>query len=137
MATNLRLPATAVRRLDTEADGWLTTVRSDGQPQSSVIWFYSDDGTVWIRSQPNVGKIANIRHQPRVAFNLNSDGHGAGVVTLEGTAELVDDLPPGVRDEYIAKYERAIRGGPWTSPEQMLADFSTTIRITVERARAW
>jgi general stress protein 26 len=60
------------------------------------------DGTVWIRSQPATGKIANIRHQPRVAFNLNSDGQGAGV-TLEGTASFVDDLPPGVRDEYIAK----------------------------------
>jgi Pyridoxamine 5'-phosphate oxidase len=71
-------------------------------------------GTVWIRSQPATGKIANIRHQPRVAFNLNSDGQGAGV-TLKGTASFVDDLPPGVRDEYIAKYQQAIRGGPRTT----------------------
>lgn len=102
MATSLRLSAAALRRLQTEADAGLTTVRSDGQPQTSVIWFSWGDGTVWIRSQPATGKIANIRHQPRVAFNLNSDGQGAGV-TLEGTASFVDDLPPGVRDEYIAK----------------------------------
>ncbi|HEX2362851.1 MAG TPA: hypothetical protein VHI11_12325 [Jiangellaceae bacterium] len=46
MATNLRLSATALRRLQTEAHVWLTTVRSDCQPQTSVIWFWWDDGTV-------------------------------------------------------------------------------------------
>ncbi len=137
MATNLRLPATASRRLDTETDAWLTTVRSDGQPQSSVIWFCWDDGIVWIRSQPHAGKVANIRHQPRVAVNLNSDGHGDGVVTFEGTAELVDDLPAAVRDAYVAKYQHRIRHSLQMTPEQMLADYSTTIRISVQRVRAW
>jgi PPOX class probable F420-dependent enzyme len=137
MATNVRLPAAAVRRLDTEADAWLTTVRSDGQPQSSVIWFCWDDGIVWIRSQPQAGKISNIRHQRRVAVNLNSNGHGGGVVTLEGTAELVGELPTAVRDAYVAKYERTIRRSLRMRPEQMLADYSTSIRISVDRVRAW
>lgn len=34
---NLTLPAAARQRLRAETDAWLTTVRSDGQPQSSVI----------------------------------------------------------------------------------------------------
>jgi PPOX class probable F420-dependent enzyme len=137
MAPGMRLPDRALRRLAEEADGWLTTVRSDGQPQSSVIWFCWDDGVVWVRSQPTARKIANLRNQPRVAFNLNSDGRGGGVLTVEGTAELVDDLPPTVRDAYVAKYQRAMRHALRMTPEEALADYSTSIRISVDRARVW
>jgi PPOX class probable F420-dependent enzyme len=105
MVTDMTLPVSAKERLRMEADAWLTTMRSDGQPQSSVIWFWWDNGVMWIRSQPTAGKIANIRRQPRVSVNLNSNGHGDGVVTFEGTAELVDDFPTAVRVAYIAKYE--------------------------------
>jgi PPOX class probable F420-dependent enzyme len=136
MAT-LTLPATARQRLRAETDAWLTTVRSDGQPQSSVIWFCWQDGIVWIRCRPHAGKIANIRRRPQVAFNLNSNGHGGGVVTLEGTAELVDDLPTVVRDAYVAKYEKAIHRALRTTPAGMLADYSRSIRIVVDRVRAW
>jgi PPOX class probable F420-dependent enzyme len=137
MPTEVILPVRAERRMRTEADAWLTTVRSDRQPQSSVIWFCWNDAMVWIRSQPHAGKIANIRHQPRVSVNLNSNGHGGGVVTLEGIAEIVDELPADVRGAYVAKYEHAIRRSLGMTPEQMLAAYSTSIRISVERVRAW
>ncbi|HET6918091.1 MAG TPA: TIGR03667 family PPOX class F420-dependent oxidoreductase [Jiangellaceae bacterium] len=137
MVTDMTLPVSAKERLRTEADAWLTTVRSDGQPQSSVIWFWWDNGVMWIRSQPTAGKIANIRRQPRVSVNLNSNGHGDGVVTFEGTAELVDDFPTAVRVAYIAKYEHTIRRVLRMTPERMLADYSTSIRIPVDRVRAW
>jgi PPOX class probable F420-dependent enzyme len=137
MATNFSLPATAQQRLRTEADARLTTVRSDGQPQSSVIWFWWDDGIMWIRSQPRTAKIANIRHNARVSVTLNSDGRGEDVVTFEGRAELVDDLPDDVRAAYVEKYGRTIRTDQRITPEQMLADYSATIRIVVERARVW
>lgn len=137
MATNPRLPATAHQRLRSEADAWLTTVRSDGQPQSSVIWFWWEDGIVWIRSQPQTGKIVNIRKQPRVSVNLNSNGRGNDVVTFEGRAELVDDWPASARAGYIAKYERTMRRSLRITPDEMLADYSRTIRVAVERIRAW
>jgi PPOX class probable F420-dependent enzyme len=137
MAISQKLPATAQQRLRTEADAWLTTVRSDGQPQSSVIWFCWEDGVVWIRSQPRTAKIANVRHNARVSVNLNSNGRGDEVVTFEGRAELVDDLPTHVREAYVAKYGPTIRTDQRITPEQMLADYSMTIRVEVERSRAW
>jgi PPOX class probable F420-dependent enzyme len=137
MATNLRLPATARQRLRSEADAWLTTVRSDGQPQSSVIWFWWEEGVVWIRSQPQAGKIANIKREPHVSVNLNSNGRGGDVVTFEGRAELVDELPASARAGYIAKYERTIRRSLRMTPDEMLADYSTTIRVEADRVRAW
>ena len=104
MAITRKLPESAKQRLRDEPDAWLTSIRADGQPQSSVIWFWWDDGVVWIRSQPETRKLTNIRHQPRVSVNLNTDGHGGAVVTLEGTAELVADLPGAVREQYLMKY---------------------------------
>ena len=64
------------QRLNREAVAWLTSIRADGQPQSSPIWFYWDGTSLWIRSQAHAGKVANIAANPRVAFHLNSDEHG-------------------------------------------------------------
>lgn len=135
--TAVALPGKAIRRLLTERDAWLTTVRPDGQPQTSVVWCCWHDSALWIRSRPGARKVANIRAQPRVAVNLNSNGRGGDVVTLEGTAELVVDLPRQVRDAYIAKYARAIRTGLRMTPDEMLADYSASIRVDVRRARVW
>ena len=137
MAITRKLPESAKQRLRDEPDAWLTSIRADGQPQSSVIWFWWDDGGVWIRSQPETGKLTNIRHQPRVSVNLNTDGRGGAVVTLEGTAELVADLPGAVREQYLMKYGRQIRTSLRTTPQEFLADYSTTIRVEVDRVRAW
>jgi len=63
-------------RLDEEVVAWLTTVRPDGQPQSSIVWFLRDGDDLLIYSQENAGKLRNIAANPKVAFNLRSDEHG-------------------------------------------------------------
>jgi PPOX class probable F420-dependent enzyme len=76
----------AQARLETDLNGWLTTVRADGQPQSSLVWFLWDDGVIWIRSQVQTPKVRNLGNAGPVAFNLNSNDVGGDVVTLEGRA---------------------------------------------------
>jgi PPOX class probable F420-dependent enzyme len=124
------------RRLAEEGIGWLTTVSADGQPQSSPVWFLWDGASLWLRSQPHAGKVRNINANPRVAFHLADDGHGGGIVTIEGVASLTAAPPEGL-DAYVAKYEEEIRSALQTTPEQLAADYSTTIRITPARTRAW
>lgn len=137
MAAALELSDQARARLRDDAVAWLTTVRPEGQPQSSVIWFWWQDDTVWVRSQPGAAKVRNLRDAQQVALNLDSDGKGGDVVTLEGTATIVAELPDAVRDPYLRKYDRRIRDSIGTTPDAFLADYSTTIRIDVTRARAW
>jgi PPOX class probable F420-dependent enzyme len=55
----------ADRRLREEEVAWLTTVRSDGQPQSVPIWFLWDGETCLIYSQPGRQKLKNITRIPR------------------------------------------------------------------------
>jgi PPOX class probable F420-dependent enzyme len=124
------------RRLAGESVGWLTTVGANGQPQSSPVLFIWDGASLWLRSQAGAGKVRNIKANPRVAFHLADDGHGGNIITIEGTASL-EAGPTELLDAYLAKYDEAIRTALQTSPEQLAADYPTTIRITPTRTRAW
>ena len=77
-----------------EEISWMTTVRSDGQPQTVPVWFLWDDEGFLIYSQPNRQKLKNISQNPHVGLNLNSNDQGGDVVRLEGTARIADDAPP-------------------------------------------
>ena len=125
------------QRLTGEGVGWLTTAGADGQPQSSPVSFLWDGTALWLRSQAQAGKVRNIRANPRVAFHLADDGHGGNIVTIEGTASLEADLSEPLREAYFAKYGEDIRSALQTTPEQLAADYPTTIRVTPTRTRAW
>ena len=52
--------AHADRRLRSEQVAWLTTVRADGQAQSSPVWFLWDGETFLVYSQPGAPKVRNV-----------------------------------------------------------------------------
>jgi PPOX class probable F420-dependent enzyme len=124
------------QRLASESVAWLTTAGAEGQPQSSPVWFIWDGASLWLRSQAHAGKVRNIGANSRVAFHLADDGHGGNIITIEGTASL-EAPPPELFDAYLAKYDEPIRNALQTTPEQLAADYPTTIRITPTRTRAW
>ena len=124
------------RRLADEGVGWLTTAGAGGQPQSSPVWFVWDGASLWLRSQAQAGKVRNIKANPRVAFHLADDGNGGDIVTIEGLASL-EDAPAELLAAYITKYDDDIRRALQTTPEQLAADYPTTIRITPTRTRTW
>ncbi len=99
----------ADRRLREEGIIWLTTVRSDGQPQSVPVWFLWDGETFLIYSQPGRQKLKNIGRNLRVGLHLNSNACGGDVMRVEGTAEIVEDFPPATEiGEYVEKYRESI-----------------------------
>ena len=102
--------ARALRRLQTELIGWLTTVNPDGQPQASPIWFLWDGEELLIYSMTRAPRNGNIEDRPLVAFNLESGPEGEDVVTAEGEARIVPDEPPAsANPTYLAKYQRHAR----------------------------
>jgi PPOX class probable F420-dependent enzyme len=124
------------QRLAGERVAWLTTVRADGQPQSSPIWFVWDGESLWLRSQPRAGKVRNIEANPHVSFHLSDDGYGGNIVTVDGTASFTEP-PPDLLEAYLAKYDEPIRTALKMTPEQLAADYPITIRITPTRTRTW
>ncbi len=125
----------AEERLGREVVIWLTTVRADGQPQSSPVWFWWDGRDVWIWSLPGSGKVPNLRGQPRVSLHLEGDGTGGEIVTMEGTATFVDrpvlDVP-----QYVAKYHDLIEA-MGSDDERFAAGYSVGIRVTPTRTRVY
>jgi hypothetical protein len=71
-----------------------------------------------------------------VAFHLADDGNGGDIVTIEGLASL-EDAPADLLAAYVTKYDDDIRKALQTTPEQLAADYPTTIRITPTRTRTW
>jgi PPOX class probable F420-dependent enzyme len=128
--------ARAEERLRSEQVAWLTTVRADGQAQSSPVWFLWDGETFLLYSQPHAQKVRNIAVNPKVSLHLG-DVAGDDVVTLEGAAVVEPDAPRADHVEgYLAKYRAAIdRLG--SQPGPFARTYSTAIRVRPTRIRAW
>jgi PPOX class probable F420-dependent enzyme len=133
--------ARAEQRLRSEHEIWITTVRSDGQPQASPVGFLWDGTSFLIVSQPNSQKIRNLRGNPKVALHLDidreGDGSNGGILTLEGSATLdPDTLSETEAAVYVDKYQEAMRSAQLTA-EELFAEYSAVIRVVPTRTRAY
>jgi PPOX class probable F420-dependent enzyme len=130
--------ARVAERLRRERILWLTTVTRAGQPQTSPVWFLWDGDELLVYSRADTPRPHNIRANARVAANLDGNGDGGDVVTIEGEARIVRDRAPAadVPPEYLDKYASLIAEEGWTL-ESFLADYPVEIRIRPSRVRAW
>jgi PPOX class probable F420-dependent enzyme len=127
----------ADRRLRAEQVVWLTTVRADGQPQASPVWFLWDGETFLLYSQADAQKLRNLAGNPRVALHLDSDGVGGDVVSIEGTATVDPQAPPADQVEaYRAKYQERL-DALGSDPAALARDYPVAVRVRPDRARAW
>ena len=127
----------AEARLREETIIWLTTVRSDGQSQSVPVWFLWEGEAFLIYSRPGRQKLKNFGGNRRVGLHLNSNARGGDVVRVEGTAEVVQDVPPADEiGERVEKYrENIARIG--FDPDGFARTYSVALRVTPERWRVW
>jgi PPOX class probable F420-dependent enzyme len=125
------------RRLAEEQVIWLVTTDRSGTPQPNPIWFIMEGGTLLLYSQPGAAKVRHIQERPRVALNFNTDEGGEDVIVLLGSAAVDPAAPPVDQlPAYLAKYGAAIPG-IGSTPEKMAAEYSTAIRVTIERVRGF
>lgn len=118
-------------RLESDHYGWLTTVAKSGQPVPKLVWFYFDGTDVIVYSMPEAAKVRHIKAYPRVSLNLDSDGNGAGIVTIGGAATIdavdVDGRRDGpFWDKYKADAERF-------GLTEAFAAYNTRIKISVDK----
>jgi len=125
------------RRLADEMTIWLTTVGRDGTPQPNPVGFLWDGGdSLLTYSQTDARRLANIRRQPRVSLNFDSNG-GEDIVVLIGTAEMLDDYPAAPDNPtWLEKYGEAI-DARFGSVMRFAERFSVPVRIQLARVRGF
>jgi PPOX class probable F420-dependent enzyme len=89
-------------RLAGELNVWLCTVRRDGSPHVTPVWFVYGDGIWWIGCDGRSVKARNVAADPRVSLALEN---GAAPVVAEGVAQLHrGDFPAAVVEAFASKY---------------------------------
>lgn len=103
MSSMGQLSGDALARLSSEPVVWISTLRPDGSPHLTPVWFLFLDEVWWICTEARNRKVRNVDHDPRVALALPS-GHAP--LVAEGRATIHRrDFPPPVIAGFARKYD--------------------------------
>ena len=125
------------RQLQDELVVWLTTVSADGTPQPRLVWFYPEDDSILIYSQPGTAKLAHIARNPGVALSFNSDPAGDHMSVLTGTATIDGSAPKAIEHAaYLEKYRAGIEA-LGSTPEQFSEAYAVPVRVRIAKLRGF
>ncbi len=98
----IELSGEAITRLRAERNLWIATVRPDGRPHLTPVWYVWTGGKFYICIQSSSVKAANLRETADVALSLEAGGHP---VICEGLAvPVLSDWPRNVCEIFQTKY---------------------------------
>ena len=129
-----QIPEKFNERIETSAYVWFTTVRADGMPQPTPVWYARDGDTFLIYTTPGSQKVNNIRANSKVALGWSNEDAGEYVVVM-GEASFNEGTPaPSKNAFYFGKYREGITEIGMT-PESFDATFTLPIRVTPTHVR--
>ncbi|MGW4126579.1 pyridoxamine 5'-phosphate oxidase family protein [Amycolatopsis japonica] len=111
-----------IERLARERNAWLCTLRGDGSPHVTPVWFVYLDDVFWIGSGERNVKVRNIDGDPRVSLALE-DGDAPAVA--EGVARVHRGA---LREDVLAALAAKYDG--WAAGVE-IAPFGTRVLLEV------
>ncbi|ADB32376.1 pyridoxamine 5'-phosphate oxidase-related FMN- binding protein [Kribbella flavida DSM 17836] len=114
-------------RLAREQNVWLCTLRPDGSPHVTPVWFVYMGSTWWIGSAERNRKVRNVERDPRVSLALED---GRNPVVAEGQARVHHS---GFPADVVAAFARKYRGWDVTAAESAESGARVLIEIPVKR----
>ncbi len=90
------------RRLQTEQNLWLATVRPTGAPHLVPIWFVWVAGKIYLCTGADSVKVRNLLQNPHVSIALED---GTQPIVIEGLAQPVGQADVAVLSEFQRKYD--------------------------------
>ncbi len=90
----------------------VATLRRDGTPSQSIVWYVRDGDTLWISVRPDSVKAKHIARDPRVSV-LVASVDGGGYLRIEGTAARDGEVDSAARRLLIARYVGADQADAW------------------------
>ena len=90
------------RRLQTEQNLWLATVRPTGAPHLVPIWFVWVAGKIYLCTGSGSVKVRNLKQHPHVSIALED---GNQPIVIEGLAQPIRQADTAVIAEFHRKYD--------------------------------
>ncbi|MFC7619052.1 pyridoxamine 5'-phosphate oxidase family protein [Microlunatus sp. GCM10028923] len=90
------MPDPDLDRLRSERNAWLCTLRRDGSPHVTPVWYVFVDGEFWISSGERNAKVRNVINDPRVSLAVEG---GDAPYVAEGRAVVHRDR---LREDVLA-----------------------------------
>ena len=90
----------------------VSTLRRDGTPSQSIVWYAREGDTLWLSVRPDSVKARHVRRDARVSV-LVPTADGAGYLRIEGTAAVDGEVDTASRRELIGRYVGAERAEAW------------------------
>lgn len=119
----------------------LATVRVDGRPHVTPIWFIWDGETIWMETGPDFVKARNLRDNPECAVVVDTTEGGLRIkgVILEGRAELVQEPNDLVTRVVTRLYERYMGSEAMqaATPRKMFDAPHVLIKLTPRKIISW
>ncbi len=108
---------------------WITTVREDGMPQPTPVWFVRDGDTFIIYTVPGSQKVKNLNANPKVALSWANNDAGDYYVVM-GEVKVDESIPPANQlASFQDKYREDITEIGYT-PETHAQTWSLPLRVT-------
>ncbi|WP_322763129.1 PPOX class F420-dependent oxidoreductase [Frankia sp. Cr2] len=104
---------------------WVTTLRTDGSPHSTVVWIDVDGDDVIFNTAVGRIKERNLRRDPRVSVGVLDPENAFHLVSVSGSAQLETDGADAVIDRLAKKY-LGVATYPFRTPDEQ----RVTVRVT-------
>ena len=89
------VPASHADLLEQPTFAHLATIRPDGSPQSSVMWFAWDGSRIRLTHTSTRQKFANLSREPRVALSIADPDDQYRFLEVRGMVEEIEVGPGG------------------------------------------
>jgi PPOX class probable F420-dependent enzyme len=102
--TELQIPPAAEKYLAERSNMVLATIRTDGRPQLSPVWFIWQDNEFLISTTISTAKWKNLLRDPRCTGLVDApDGR---YISVSGVVEMwTENVPHEVTTEIVRKYK--------------------------------
>jgi PPOX class probable F420-dependent enzyme len=117
------VPSTHADLLGRPLFGTLATVRPDGGPQASMMWFDWDGERARFTHTTTRQKYRNLRHEPRVSFTIQDPDDPYRYLEMRGVVTAIEPDPGA---EFFQHMQRRYGMPIWTG------DADVRVVVTVE-----
>ena len=114
--------------LDQPLNAIVATLRQDGTPSQSIVWYARDGDTLWISVRPDSVKARHLAHDARLSV-LVLNASGDRYLRIEGVAAQDGEVDDAMRRALIGRYVGADKVADWMAGHPLPSP-NARIRIT-------